>query len=95
MNRTKLIVAIAATALLGAALGAVAGYRYAEHRIGIDVLSMLHTDANINLKRFERIKQLAETDDKTRLVSYLDAAMQSEATVIKATQLPASDSGKQ
>jgi formate dehydrogenase maturation protein FdhE len=95
MSRMKLIAAIAATALLGVAFGVVGGYRYAEHRMGIDVLAMLHKDARSNLERFERIKQLAETDDEARLMSYLDSIMQLESTVIKATEHSGSNPGKQ
>lgn len=92
MKRTTLTLVIFASLLFGATLGALGGYRHAEQRQGAELLAMLHKDAKSNLQSYERIKQLVETDDRARLLSYLDSVMHTEATVLESTRFSASDS---
>ena len=95
MNRAKIFLMILAVLLFGATLGGLGGYRYAEQQIGAEHLSMLHKAAESNVKSYRRIKQFVETDDRARLLNYLDSIIHTEMAVLESTQLPASDSQSQ
>ena len=86
MSRSAIVSGIVAALLLGAAIGAFAGYRYAENRVGRELISTLHNDAERSVRKYERMRQLVESDDDERLLSYLDSLVHLETTVMKATQ---------
>ena len=86
MSRSNASVAIVVALLLGVAVGALGGYRYAEHRIGGEVLGMLHRDAGSTLKTYRRIRDLAQSNDGERLLKYIDGVIETETAVLKATQ---------
>jgi hypothetical protein len=91
MNWPNTPVAVIVALLLGVAIGTLGGYRYAEYRVGGEVLEMLRRDASTTLKTYKRIRELAQSNDGERLLKYIDGAIDTETAALKATQ--SSESG--
>ena len=86
MSRPKTYGAIAVALLLGVAIGAFGGHRYAQQKLGRELLSMLHRDSENTLKTYERIRDLAHSNDDEKLLKYLDAVIRTESAALTATQ---------